>query len=135
MQILKAFSITALLALGVVNSELQAQANSSVQTATPPKTIVIKHPLAANPDNFFSTGTAFTFEIFKAGDVSIITELLKKDANVSQCTVGNVTGDYSQISIALKAQKDKKWFAALFKKAGLNTIKINNNTIVTVDKM
>ncbi|WP_317896743.1 hypothetical protein [Aurantibacillus circumpalustris] len=136
MQIFKALSLTALLSIGIVNSELQAQANTAITTPlTPAKTIILKHPLATNADNFFSAGTAFMFEIYKVGDISKVIELIKKNSNVSECTAGITTGDYQQINILLKVKKDKAWFADLFKKAGLKTIKINNNPIVEVEKM
>jgi hypothetical protein len=105
---------------------------------TPARTIFIKHPAAQNVDGFFSTTTALMFEIYKPGsseDMAKIISALKKDSNVEMCAEGAITGDYHMVNITLKSAKDKAWFAALFKKAGLNNIKINNNPIVEVGKM
>lgn len=133
MKFLKTLCLSLLLSLMGLNCA-QAQTNST-PTETPAKTICIKHPMANDVDRFFSNNSAIMFEVYKPGDMVIIMELLKKDNNIKECQAGTVTGDYHQLTLVVKDQKDKAWYAALFKKAGLNTIKINNNPIVTVDKM
>jgi len=141
MQLFKKISLSLLLSASVISSDFHGQVNGQVNATgigypeTPAKTVCIKHPAANNPATFFSTGTVFSFEIYKAGDVEKIVNSIKSDADVASCSKGIVTGDYQQIALVLKTTKDKKWFADLFKKAGLNTIKINNNPIVEVDKM
>jgi hypothetical protein len=140
MQTLKNLSLSLLLCTSVLGTRVYAKSNSmSVNyTETPAKTIIIKHPMASNTTAFFSTNTVFMFEIFKPGskaDLTAIIKALSSDANVQACAEGPLTGDYQALTLTLKAAKDKAWFIALFKKAGLNTIKINNNPIVEVDKM
>lgn len=112
--------------------------NTIFYSEIPAKTICIKHPDASNPDKYFSTSTNVMFEVYKAGskdEISKIIGILKSDSNVDSATEGRLTGDYQAITISLKNTKDKAWFVALFKKAGLNTIRVNNNPIVSVDKM
>ena len=140
MRILKILSLSTLLSTGVLN--LEATTETSVLTLnyveTPAKTICLKNPAASNPATFFSTSTVIMFEVYKPGskeEMAKIVSSLKKDANVQSCDEGNITGDYYALTLTLKSAKDKAWFAALFKKAGLNTIKINNNPVLEVDKL
>ncbi|MEO6303237.1 MAG: hypothetical protein ABIP51_08690, partial [Bacteroidia bacterium] len=102
------------------------------------KTVCIKNPAAADAGKFFSEVTVVSFEIYKAGsqdEVAKIAASLKKDAAVESVTEGKATGDYQSMTLVLKSAKNKAWFASEFKKAGLNTVRINNNPIVEVDKM
>jgi hypothetical protein len=133
MKFFKTLCLSLLLSLTGLNAT-QAQTNSK-SAETPAKTICIKHPMANDVDRFFSNNSAIMFEVYKPGDMVNIMELLKKDSNVKECQAGTVTGDYHQLTLVVKVQKDKAYYAALFKKAGLTTIKINNNPIVAVDKM
>jgi|GEM_PF-987221 len=141
MQFLKTLSLSLLLAVAVNRTPVFAQVNGQVNATaakyseTPVKTVIVKNPMANDPATYFATGTVFSFEIFKPGDIAKITSAIKKQAGVESCTLGNVTGDYYQVNIVLKATKNKMWFSEVFKKAGLNTIKINNNPIVEVAKM
>lgn len=140
MQILRILPISLLLAIVLISAPVYGKINTFniSYSETPARTIVIKHPAANNPATFFSTSTVLTFEVFKPGskeDVAAIIKALTKDGNVQSCTAGVLTGDYQAFTLTLKSAKDKAWFASLFKKAGLNTIKINNNPIVEVDKM
>lgn len=112
--------------------------NTTFYSEIPAKTICIKHPNASEPDKFFSTSTNLMFEVYKAGskeEVEEMIKILKSDSNVQSASEGRLTGDYQAVTISLKNTKDKAWFVALFKKAGLNTIRINNNPIVSVDKI
>lgn len=136
MKIIKTLLILCLLtgSRAVANPILKSTFYSEI----PAKTICIKHPDASNPDKYFSTSTNVMFEVYKAGskdEISKIIGILKSDSNVESATEGRLTGDYQAITISLKNTKDKAWFVALFKKAGLNTIRINNNPIVSVEKM
>ena len=141
MQILKTLSLTLLLASPALSIDATGQVNGKINAIAgdykemPIKTIVIKHPAANDPATFFSTNTLFSFEVYKPGDMSKIIAAIKQDPDVLECGKGNVTGDYHQVNLSLKTTKDKAWFAALFKKAGLASIKINNNPIVEVAKM
>lgn len=110
----------------------------AIYSETPAKTIIIKHPDAADANVYFSKSTVVSFEVYKAGtkdEVAKMIKSLKSDANVQSVSEGSLTGDYQSITITLKAAKNKAWFASEFKKAGLNHIKINNNPVVEVEKM
>lgn len=140
MKLAKILSFAFVLGTIAINSELSAKTNSikMVLTETPPRTIIIKHPAANNIDGFFSTTTVLMFEIYKAGskeDLDKIVADLKKNTDVESCVEGPLNGDYQAMSLTIKSMKDKKWYAELFKKAGLKNIKINNNPIVEVGKM
>lgn len=141
MQILKTLSLSLLLAASVISSNAYGQPNVATQLTqaqTPDKTLFIKHPGANDVATFFSTNKTFLFEIYKPGtkeDLEKIMNTFKKDSNVESCLEGKVTGDFYAIHVVVKAAKDKMWYASLFKKAGLNMIKINNNPIVDVEKM
>lgn len=140
MRILKILSLSTVLSTVVLNLEATTEAYALTLNylETPAKTICLKNPAASNPANFFSTSTVIMFEVYKPGskeEMAKIVSSLKKDTNVQSCDEGNVTGDYHALTLNLKSAKDKAWFAALFKKAGLNTIKINNNPVVEVDKL
>ncbi len=105
---------------------------------TPAKTICIKSPAADNTNGFFSSTTTLFFEVYKAGnkeEIAAIVKTLSKNSNVRSCSEGLLTGDYQAFTIDLKSTMDKAAFVKLFKSAGLNTIKINNNPVVAVDKM
>lgn len=134
-----------ILALTVLSSSfsLSLQANNPAETVeirfseTPAKTIVIKNP-SANAATFFSSTTTLYFEVYKAGtkeEIANIVKTLSKNSNVRSCSEGLLTGDYQAFTLDLKTTMDKEAFAKLFKSAGLNTIKINNNPVVAVDKM
>lgn len=140
MQILKTLSLSLLLSTVFVSGSLKSHVNHIVSNYSEPpaKTICLKNPAAMNTTEFFSTTTVLMFEVYKAGsaeDMAKIIADLKKDSNVQDCVAGTVTGDYAAITLVLKAKKDKTWFSGLFKKAGLNTIKINNGSVISVDKM
>lgn len=140
MQILKTLSLSLLLSTVFVSGSLKSHVTSvaGIYSETPAKTICLKNPAAMNTTEFFSSTTTLMFEVYKAGsteDMAKIIAAFKKDSNVQDCVEGTVTGDYAAITLVLKAKKDKTWFSGLFKKAGLNTIKINNGPVVAVDKM
>ncbi len=137
MEILRTLSLSVLLSVAAVNSNSYAQANpAAIKSAEmSAKTIIIKHPMANDPATFFATNTLITFEIYKPGDIAKAISVMSKDPNVADCKMGAVTGDYYQVNLTVKSLKDKMWYGTLFKKAGLNTIKINNNPIVEVGKM
>ena len=140
MKILKTLSVSFLLGVAMLNSAAFGKNNTvSVRFSDiPVKTVCIKNPAAADANKFFSEATVLSFEVYKAGsadEVAKIVSSLKKDDAVESVTEGKSTGDYQQITITLKSAKNKAWFASEFKKAGLNTVRINNNPIVEVDKM
>ena len=140
MKILKALSISCLLGAAVINSTAVANNNSIVNNFTeiPAKTVCIKNPNAADVNKFFSETTVLSFEVYKAGSADEIAKIvasLKNNKGVESITEGKLTGDYQSMTLTLKSAKNKAWFAAEFKKAGLNTIRINNNPIVEVEKM
>jgi hypothetical protein len=140
MKILKALSISCLLGAAVINSTAVANNNSIVNNFTeiPVKTVCIKNPNAADVNKFFSETTVLSFEVYKAGSADEIAKIvasLKNNKGVESITEGKLTGDYQSMTLTLKSAKNKAWFAAEFKKAGLNTIRINNNPIVEVEKM
>jgi hypothetical protein len=140
MKILKTLSLSILLSGAFVSSSLVANENMLhvYFSETPAKTICIKNSAASNTDTYFASTTVISFEVYKAGsaeDVAKIIKTLKKDGAVESCVEGALTGDYQAITLTLKSAKNKAWFVNQFKKAGLNTIKINNNPIVEVDKM
>lgn len=133
------------IALGLSLSLTAASASASTTSALsvkltnmPDKTICLKHPQAANTDKFFSSTTMLSFEIYKPGNsefVKAVIASLKADPNVQSVTEGAVTGDFYAINITLKSAQSKQWFINSFKKAKLSNIKINNNEVVSVDKM
>jgi hypothetical protein len=116
------------------SGHLKAQTNSG-SAVTPNKTIVIKHPGANDVNAFFSSNTVLSFEVYKPGELTPLINALKKDGNVENCTAGTLTGDYQQFTVSLKSAKDKAWFVALFQKAGLGHIKINNKPVTEVGKI
>jgi hypothetical protein len=104
----------------------------------PAKTICIKHPMANDANAFFSTTTNLFFEVYQPGskaDFTIIVDKLKQIEGVQNATPGNIAGDYYGINLSLKGVKDKAWFIQVFKKAGLEYIKLNNNEAVAIDKL
>lgn len=140
MKIIKLLSASLLLSV----CTLQATAAKSLNKAnyifaeTPAKTIVIKNPSAGDVNKFFASTTVLMFEVYKAGtaeDLAKIIKSLSSDTNVDRCDQGVLSGDYQAITLTLKSNKDKAYFIKLFKKAGLGTIKINNNAIVAVDQL
>jgi hypothetical protein len=136
MKIIKSLLVACLIT--VTGTTVSLASTAVVYNETPAKTIVIKHPDAADANKFFSKSTMLFFEVYKAGskeELANIIKALKSDKNVESVTEGNVAGDYQGITIVLKSTKDKAWFATQFKKAGLNHIKINNNPVVEVSKM
>ena len=140
MKILKTLSVYFLLGAAMINSTASASTINTVINLSeiPAKTVCIKNPSAADVNKFFSETTVLSFEVYKAGSKEEITKIinfLKKDAAVESVSEGKLTGDYQSITLILKSAKNKAWFATEFKKAGLNTIRINNNPIVEVDKM
>ncbi len=136
MKILKTLLISCMLTGSALNASAVAVPVAFIET--PVKTIVIKHPEAANADKYFAKSTIVMFEVYKAGskdDVAKIIKSLQSDSNVESVTEGNLTGDYQAITITLKNNKDKAWFVSQFKKAGLNHIKLNNNPVVEITKL
>lgn len=140
MKILKTLSVSFLLGVSVLNSAAFGK-NPLVSvnfSEIPVKTVCIKHPAASDANNFFSQATLVSFEVYKPGskeELANIISSLKKANGIESVTEGKLNGDYQQITITLKAAKNKAWFASEFKKAGLNNVRINNNPIVEVDKM
>lgn len=140
MKLLKFLSICFVISLfsASVSASVTNPLQNIFSSDLPEKTIVIKHPAAFNVDDFFATNKFLMFEIYKVGSTENLNKVIasfKKNPNVEACEIGPLTGDYQAISISMKSTKDKQWFAELFKKAGLNSIKINNNPVVKVDKM
>ena len=140
MKILKTLSVSFLLGVAMINSTAFGKNNTvSINFSDiPSKTICIKNPAAADANKFFSETKMLFFEVYKPGsqeEVSKMIASLKKDAAVESVTEGKMVGDYQGITVVLKSTKNKAWFATEFKKAGLNTIRINNNPIVEVEKM
>lgn len=112
--------------------------NKLILNEPPAKTIMFKHPGAENATTFFSGSKVYNFEIFKAGtaaEMEAIVKSLSADKAVESCTKGNLYGDYLSVTLTLKSNKDKAWFIAAFKKAGLNHIRLNNHEIIAVDKL
>jgi hypothetical protein len=105
----------------------------------PARTIILKHPMAADANKYFASGTFFHFEVYKPGssdDVAKILAALKSDPAVESVSLGALTGgDYQAITLTLKTAQNKAWFISEFKKAGLNTIRINNNPVVAIEKI
>jgi hypothetical protein len=140
MKILKTLSVSFLLGAAMVNSTAYAVTSNTVIifSEIPAKTVCIKNPSAADVNKFFAETTVLSFEVFKAGSADEIAKIvasLKKNSAVESVSEGKLTGDYQSMTLTLKSAKNKAWFASEFKKAGLNTIRINNNPIVEVDKM
>lgn len=140
MKFIKILTFALFFTTTIVNSTIYGNNKSLVLKIddTPAKTICIKNPAASNTTQFFSNSTSFSFEIYKAGskdDVLKIIKFFKNDPAVENCIEGVLTGDYLAISLTLKSNKNKAWFIKSFKKAGLKTIKINNNPIVEIDKI
>ncbi len=112
--------------------------NTVILADIPAKTIVIKHPEAADVTKYFANATVINFEIYKVGSATDLEKIIKSisgDANVQSFVAGRVTGDFSAVTLILKSAKGKIWFANLVKNAGLAHIKINNNVAVEADKL
>jgi hypothetical protein len=140
MKIFKTLSVSFLLAGALVSTSVVGKVNSVVvnYSETPAKTAVIKHPAASNINKYFSEATLFHFEVYKIGsqqDINMVITAFTKDSNVESCTAGVVTGDYQAFDVSVKSAKDKAWFVAKLKKAGVNTIKINNNPVVDIERL
>ncbi|MDI1355854.1 MAG: hypothetical protein PSX36_13105 [bacterium] len=134
MKTVKLFAIS-LFVIASAFSPFTAGAQSS---ETPVRTAFIKHPGAEDAKTFFASNTNFLFEVYKVGskeDIGKILSAFGKDAAVENISQGVVTGDYTAFSLSLKSAKDKDWFVKTFKKAGLNTIHLNNHPTVPVEKM
>jgi len=137
MKLIKTLSLAFLISAANLNANaLNLNKNLNIYTEPPVKTICIKNSAAGDVNNFFSHLTVLNFEVYKPGtELAKIVKALKSNSDVESCIEGKATGDYQAITLTLKNQKDKAWFAAEFKKAGLGHIKINNNPIVEVEKM
>ena len=139
MKIFKIISLSLLLASTSVSSFLNATTvNKNSLVNIPEKTVCIKHPDATDANKYFSTATIINFEVYKIGSADEVQKLIKilsADANVESCNAGTVTGDFSAFTLSLKSAKNKAYFVALIKKAGLLHIKINNNAAVEADKI
>jgi hypothetical protein len=140
MKKMKAFALMLLLAAGTTQpyaSEAQSPA-SPVFNEFPARTIFIKSPMAADPTAFFAASKALMFEVYKVGSGSDLEKIIKTfraDPAVESFNSGVLTGDYQAFVLILKTNKDKAWFSAMFKKAGLNTIKLVHNDVIPVEKM
>jgi hypothetical protein len=140
MKLLKIFSLSLLLmsATAVIGLNDNSK-NNTFYVETPAKTVIVKHPLADDANKFFSSSTIINFEIYKPGtkeDLARIVAALKNDPAVESVNEGTITGgDYYAMTIVLKTEKNKSWFVAAFKKAGLNTIKMNNKPVIEVEKL
>lgn len=137
MNIIKTLLISCMLTGAAVNASA-IKPGTGIYNQTPEKTICIKNPQAANADQFFSSASMLFFEVFKAGtkdDVAKLIKTLHSDPNVESVQEGALVGEYQGITIVLKSHKNKAWFVSLFKNAGLNHIKINNNPVIEVDKL
>lgn len=113
-------------------------AGSAIVGDFPARTIFIKSPMASDPNLFFSTNKALMFEVYKVGSGSDLEKIIKafrSDPAVESFNSGTLTGDYQAFVLILKTNKDKAWFISMFKKAGLNTIKLVHNDVIPVDKM
>lgn len=109
-----------------------------ISTDIPAKTIILKYPAAANINQYFASATMVTFEVYKAGtkaDLAQIITSLKSNKVIASCSEGILTGDYQAITITLTVAQNKAWFISLFKAAGLNTIKVNADPIIEVEKL
>jgi hypothetical protein len=136
MKLAKTFALSLfILAMGVAVANPASNKAVVKFVDVPVKTVVIKHPEAADANKYFSTATTITFWVYKAGSADEIAQKLKKHSDVASCGAGKLTGDYQEMTVTLKAAKDKAFWASLFKSAGLGHIKINNNEIVEMDKM
>ena len=139
MKLFKTVSLSLVLATALLNSTgMQAALTPYVYNETPAKTVVIKNPMAADANKFFAAGTIFNFEVFQAGssaEVSKIMTALGSDPAVESVNEGPLVGEYRGFTLVLKSAQNKEWFISEFRRAGLNTIKINNNPIVAVEKI
>lgn len=141
MTILKTLSLSLLLAGSLVSKATLSVGPISelgVNIDYPAKTIVIKNMAAEDINKYFSTGTIFNFEVYKVGtkaDIDALIALFQKDAAVESLNMGTTTADFQAFTLVLKTAKDKQWFINAFKKAGLNSIKVNRNPVVEVEKL
>jgi hypothetical protein len=140
MKLFKILSLSLVLSVAMLSAApLRALSPLGVYNETPAKTIILKHPMAADANTYFASGTFFHFEVYKPGssdDVAKIVAALKSDPAVESVSLGALTGgDYQAITLTLKTAQNKAWFISEFKKAGLNTIRINNNPVVPVEKI
>ncbi|MCU0360387.1 MAG: hypothetical protein MUF75_06650 [Bacteroidia bacterium] len=105
-------------------------------SAIPPKTVYLKHPLAANLDVFFAQTTVFTLYIFQSGstqDLKLLIKKLSQDKALNSCVTGSVNGDFQAVEVSLKQIQNKAWFVKWLKNAGLQTIKINSDPVKSID--
>lgn len=140
MKIFKTLSLSLVLSAAMLSAApIQAVLSLGIYNETPARTIILKHPMAADANKFFASGTFFNFEVYQPGsaaDLNKIVTALKSDPAVESVNVGALTGgSYQAITITLKIAQNKAWFINEFKRAGLNTIKINNNPVVEVEKI
>lgn len=139
MKLLKTLSFSLVLAVAAFQAPaVQAHVTPVIYNETPARTIVIKNPMAADINKFFSTGTIFNFEVYKAGSADEVLKMigaLRSDPAVETVSQGVLVGDYLSVTIVLKAAKNKEWFISEFRRAGLTTIRINANPVVAVEKI
>ena len=107
-------------------------------TEIPVRTVFVKDPAATDTKVYFSSITSLSFYVYKVGtkeDLSKIMSTFRNDKVVQNITEGAITGDYQLFTLNLKAAQNKEWFSKIFRKAGLNSIRINNEAIVPVEKL
>lgn len=112
--------------------------NMFAQTNLQAGTVVIKHPAADNSNSFFAGSNVYNFEVYKPGGAEAMAKIVaafQSDPAVQAFSVGTLTGDYQAFTLVLKSKKNKNWFIAAFKAAGLNQVRINRSEPVTVDKL
>jgi hypothetical protein len=138
MRFIKILMAALLLNVAAVNANRYNGALVSPFSETPSKSVIFKDPAAEDAGKYFSGGTTYRMWIFKAGttgDLEKIIKIFSDDAAVKSCEQGATTGDYSELVLNLKAPENKAWFVALFKKAGLGHVKINNHEAVDTEKL
>ncbi len=103
----------------------------------PAKTVVLKHPDAADLNTFFTKNKNFTLYIFQCGSSEELLNLLLKlgKDKTASCMTGALSGEYQAIEVSLKSSQKKIWFVNWLKNAGLKTIKINNDQVKNIEQL
>src|SRR5688572_2195610 len=81
-------------------------------TVLPAKTVVLKHPEAADLNTFFAQNKNFTLYIFQCGSSDELADLLVKlgKDKTTSCIAGALSGEYQAIDVTLKNPQKKVWF-------------------------
>lgn len=136
MKTIKPFCFFILLSANISNIGAKTNSPSAfIFSQYPNKTVVIKDHTFTNANAYFSASTTYFFEIYKGGNANALITAFQKNNAVQSLVAGKITGDFQAFTLTLKSAQNKVWFKQLFATAGLNSIVINQNSIMDVSTL